>query len=192
MVEEVAFRFQIVGAGHIDRELAVDEGEQVLLDDGGQFPAPMNLVGRAPRQKLLADESEFVPGHVLDGELVQRPELVPPLPTRPVAGSVPVSRSPSHDMAPGVVSSPGPVPPHDHDQLAVGCLLEGGAALDLGHVATTNDSPTKSHRCNLHCEGNLHYQPLAEGVFSSQTPTFSAQRRPCVCRPLALKWTPSR
>src|SRR5919107_5178826 len=70
VIEEIARRFEIVGAGHVHGKPVMKNAEQVALDHRGESTAAMNFVGAPERKHLLLDERELLACHVPEGQLV--------------------------------------------------------------------------------------------------------------------------
>src|SRR5688500_7442836 len=51
VIQEISFRFQVIRAWNIHDELALEEGEQLFLDHGGEIPFTIHFVLWAPGKK---------------------------------------------------------------------------------------------------------------------------------------------
>src|SRR4051812_535347 len=72
VISKVPFGFKILGTGNVDRESAMEKADQFLFHDREQIAVTVDLVGRSPGEKLLANESQFLARHGLEGEFVAK------------------------------------------------------------------------------------------------------------------------
>jgi len=68
--EEIAFRLQIIGPGHIDVEGVMKWRKQLLLYDGYELSVSEELVSSTPGKNFLLDERQLVSLKILKRELI--------------------------------------------------------------------------------------------------------------------------
>src|SRR5687767_4948749 len=66
VIEEVAFGFEIIGAGDIDDEFTFEERKQFLFYDGGEGAVAVDFVFGSPGKQLLLDVRELLALQILE------------------------------------------------------------------------------------------------------------------------------